>query len=200
MNKQEFVLELKNRLVALGEEEISERVNFYSEIIDDKVEEGISEQEAVCELGNIDEIVSQILSEIPLTKLVRVKLKPKKRLRVLEIVLLVVGSPIWISLIISVLAVAFSLYASAWAVIISLWSVFGSFVGCSFASILGGVYFIVNGYLPTCIALIGAAILLAGLSILAFFAIKAITKGFLKLTKATLLAVKNKFAKGEAAQ
>lgn len=200
MNKQEFVLELKNRLAALGEEEISERVNFYSEIIDDKVEEGISEQEAVCELGNIDEIVSQILSEIPLTKLVRVKLKPKKRLSVLEIVLLVVGSPIWISLIISALAVAFSLYASAWAVIISLWSVFASFVGCSFASILGGVYFIVNGYLPTGIALIGAAILLAGLSILAFFAIKAITKGFLKSTKATLLAVKNKFAKGEAAQ
>ena len=200
MNKQEFVLELKNRLAALGEEEISERVNFYSEIIDDKVEEGISEQEAVCELGNIDEIVSQILSEIPLTKLVRVKLKPKKRLSVLEIVLLVVGSPIWISLIISALAVAFSLYASAWAVIISLWSVFASFVGCSFASILGGVYFIVNGYLPTGIALIGAAILLAGLSILAFFAIKAITKGFLKSTKATILAVKNKFAKGEAAQ
>lgn len=200
MNKQEFVLELKNRLAALGEEEISERVNFYSEIIDDKVEEGISEQEAVCELGNIDEIVSQILSEIPLTKLVRVKLKPKKRLSVLEIVLLVVGSPIWIPLIISALAVAFSLYASAWGVIISLWSVFASFVGCSFASILGGVYFIVNGYLPTGIALIGAAILLAGLSILAFFAIKAITKGFLKSTKATLLAVKNKFAKGEAAQ
>ena len=56
MNKQEFLSLLKQKLSKLPKQEIKERITFYSEMIDDRVEEGLSEEEAVLEIGNIDEI------------------------------------------------------------------------------------------------------------------------------------------------
>ncbi len=61
-------------------------------MIDDRMEEGLSEDEAVSAVGFVDEIVAQIVADIPLTKLVKEKTKLKKRLRAWEIVLLVLGA------------------------------------------------------------------------------------------------------------
>ena len=47
MTKQEFSDKLKKLLSSLTEEEISERIGFYLEMIDDRIEEGLSEDEAV---------------------------------------------------------------------------------------------------------------------------------------------------------
>ena len=46
MNKQEFLNQLRSGLNGLPHEEIEERVMFYSEMIDDRVEEGLSEEDA----------------------------------------------------------------------------------------------------------------------------------------------------------
>ena len=54
---------------------IEERLEFYSEMIDDRIEEGKSEFEAVREIGDVDEVVSQIASETPLYRLVKEKAK-----------------------------------------------------------------------------------------------------------------------------
>jgi len=48
-----------------------------------------------------------------------------------EIVLLTLGSPIWLSLGIAAVAVILSLYISLWAIIFSLGAVFASFAACS---------------------------------------------------------------------
>ena len=94
MNKQEFLGKLRSGLSGLPQGDIEERLTFYSEMIDDRMEEGISDEEAVCEIGSVDEIVSQIIADIPFTKLVREKIKPNRTLRPWEIVLLVLGSPV----------------------------------------------------------------------------------------------------------
>ena len=47
MNKVEFLEQLRRGLNGLPQEEIEERVTFYSEMIDDRIEEGFSEEEAV---------------------------------------------------------------------------------------------------------------------------------------------------------
>lgn len=57
MNKQEFLMRLREGLSGLPENDIEERLIFYSEMIDDRKEEGLSEEEAVREIGNIDEII-----------------------------------------------------------------------------------------------------------------------------------------------
>jgi uncharacterized membrane protein len=47
MGKQEFLTRLGKALSGLPREDIEERLNFYSEMIEDRMEEGLSEEEAV---------------------------------------------------------------------------------------------------------------------------------------------------------
>ena len=85
MNKEEFLNALRSALAGLPQEDIEERLAFYSESIDDRVEDGLTEEEAVEAIGTVDEVRDQIMAEIPLTKLVREKMRPKGRLRAWEI-------------------------------------------------------------------------------------------------------------------
>ena len=199
MNKQEFLAQLRKGLSGLPKDDIDERLTFYSEMIDDRMEDGIPEETAVCEIGAVDELVSQIIADIPLGKLVKEKITPKKKLKAWEIVLLVLGSPIWLSLLIAVFAVILSLYVVLWSVIIVLWAAFASFAACGLAGIAAGVYFSVGGNVLTGIAMIGAGIVCTGLSVFMFFGCKAATKGILNLTKKLAIRIKNCFIKkGEA--
>ena len=50
MTKKEFLARLRRGLAQLPPEEREERLAFYSEMIDDRMEEGLSEQEAVASL------------------------------------------------------------------------------------------------------------------------------------------------------
>ena len=163
------------------------------------MEDGIPEETEICEIGAIDELVSQIIADIPLTKLVKEKITPKKKMKAWEIVLLVLGSPIWLSLLIAAFAVIFSLYVVLWSVIISLWAAFASFVACGLAGIAAGVYFAAGGNALTGIAVIAAGIVCAGLSAFMVFGCKAATKGILKLTKKFAIWIKNCFIKKEEA-
>lgn len=199
MKKNEFIEKLRAGLCGLPEEDIHRSVEFYSEIIDDKMEDGLSEEEAVAEIGDTESIVSQIVAEIPLTKLVKGKIKPKRTLKVWEIVLLVLGSPIWLSLLVAAVAVILSLYVVLWSAIISLWAIFVSIAACALGGIAAGIIFIGGGEIPQGIAVIGGAIFCAGLAIFAFFGCLAATKGLLWLTKKIALSLKKLFIKKEEA-
>lgn len=192
MNKRVFLDELKKGLCGLPQEEIEERIAFYEEMIDDRTEEGLSEEDAVNEVGSVDEIITQILSEIPITKIVKEKMKPRRRLNALEITLLAVGSPIWLSLLLAVFAVVISLYVSLWSVIISLWSVFAAFSACVLGGIVASVGFFVGGYGFTGIVMVAMAIICAGLSVFFFFACKYITKAMVICSKKSVLAIKKR--------
>ena len=138
MDKIEFIEGLRSRLHGLPKEELEERLGFYSEMIDDRIEEGFSEVEAVNDIGNIDEIASQIIGDIPLIKIAKERIKPKRRLKVWEIVLLAAGSPLWLILAVSVIVVVLSVYVSLWTAIISLWAIFASVAACAPSSMLAG--------------------------------------------------------------
>ena len=199
MSKQNFISDLRARLSTLPVAEVEERINFYSEMIDDRIEDGLSEDEAVSAIGNIDDIVSQIISEIPLTKIVKEKMKPKKRLRIWEIIFLAVSSPIWLSLIISAISVILSLYISLWSVIISLWAVFISVCASIIGIIASGILHIMNSNYLAGVALINVGVVCTGLSIFIYFGCRAATKGTLYLTKKLALGIKSCFIKKEVA-
>ena len=122
MTKQELTLALAERLNGLPWEEIERSMEYYDEMIDDRMDEGMSEAEAIAALGSIDEIAAQILADIPLSRIVRAKIKPKRSLRAWEIILLILGSPLWLSLLIAGFSIVFSLFASFWAVMIALYA------------------------------------------------------------------------------
>ena len=197
MTKQEFLAELRRGLSGLPQNDIEERLNFYSEMIDDRMEEGLSEQEAVDGIGSVDSVVSQILGDIPLSKLVKEKITPKKQLKAWMIVLIILGAPIWFSLAVAAVSVAFALYFSLCAIIVSLWAVFASLVICVPGGIAAGLVAFVSGGGLAGIALMGAGLVCAGLSVFAFFGCKALTKGTIALTKKVAVAVKRAFIKNK---
>ena len=197
MLKQEFLAQLRSGLAGLPQDDISERLTFYSEMIDDRMEEGLSEAEAVAAIGSVDEIVAQIVADTPFSKIAKERIKPKRQLNALEIVLLALGCPIWLSLGIAAIAVIISLYVSLWSVIISLWAVFASLAVCSLAGIAACVIFITGGNLYTGLAMLAAGIALGGLAIFMFYGCRATTKGILHLTKKFAFGIKNCFIKKE---
>ena len=196
MNKSEFLAKLCEALSLIPEKDSQDRISFYSEMIDDRIEEGLSEEEAVSDVGSIDEIVSQILASHNATT--NDKTEPKRKLRIWAIIFLVLGSPIWISLLISAAAVAFSLYMALWSAIISFWAAEVSLFAVAFGTILPGTVFLFSENVASGVAIIGAGIVCAGLSIFFFFACKALTKGTVSLTKKIALRIKKFFTKKEA--
>ena len=199
MGKQEFLEQLRKQFSSLPQADIEEQLSFYSEMIDDRMEEGLSEEDAVSAVGSVDEIANQILADTPLTKIVKERITPKRKLSAWEITLLAVGFPVWGSLLISAFAVLFSLYASVWAVVVSLWVSFGAVAGSSLGGVLGGILFICQGHLLSGLATIGAGLVCAGLAILLFYGCKAAVVGTIFLTKKLLLGIKRCFTGKEAA-
>lgn len=199
MDKTEFLLELTEKLSPLPWEEIEDRWDYYSEMIDDRMEEGLTEEEAVAELGAVEDIAAQIVSDIPLSRLAKEKIKSKRRLNVWEIVLLVLGSPIWLSLLIAAFAIILSLYVVLWSVIISLWAVFVSLVACALGGIAVGIMYAVIGSGLTGATMLGTGIVCAGLSIFVFFGCKMATKAVLKLTKKIAFGTKRRLIGKEKA-
>lgn len=199
MNKQEFLKALRDGLSGLPEADVEERIAFYSEMIDDRIEEGLVESEAVAAVGTVEKIVEQTLDDISILKIAKEKIKPNRRLSAVEIILLCVGSPVWLPLLIAALAVVFSLFVSLWSVIISLWSVFASLVACGIGGILCGIGFAFGTNMYSGLFAIAAGLVCVGLSIFAFYGCKEATKGLLWLTKKTLIGVKKCFIKKEAA-
>ncbi len=197
MTKTEFLSQLNEKISALPDTDIDERINFYSEMIDDRIEDGYSEEDAVAMLGNIDEIAEQIIGSTPLTKIVRKKVSSHRGLGALEIILLILGSPIWLSLLITAVAVVFSLYVSLWSIVIALWSVQVSLAVCGVVGLIaGGVYAVAHSFIPG-FAVLGAGLVCVGLAIFAFYSCKLATRGIIWLTKKMWLALKLSFVRKE---
>ena len=198
MTKLEFILALNERLSGLPADDVRERLNFYSEMIEDRVEEGISEEDAVAAVGSVDEIAAQIKSEFSPTR--ETVKPPKRRHGAWTVALLVLGSPVWLPLLISAAAIAVSLYAVIWSVIVSLWSVFGSFAAVALGGLVTGVAVAAYESSLVGIAMIGVSLFCAGVSVLFFFVCRAATSGTARLTVAFARWIRKCFSKREAAQ
>lgn len=199
MNKQEFLGKLKTNLSGLPEKEVQDSLGFYSEMIDDRMEEGLSEEDAIRDIGSAEEIAKQIIAETPLIKIVKNKIKPKRTIAAWETVLLILGAPIWLSLLIAAFAVILAVYVSVWAIIIAFWSVFASFAACFISGVLACVIFTISGNGISGLTVLAVGIVCAGLSIFTFYGCKATTKSALILTKKTVTWTKNCFIKKEGA-
>ena len=197
MNKHEFLAELRKGLSGLPKEDIEERVAFYGEMIEDRVEEGCSEEEAVSEIGSVEEIVSQIVAETPISKIVKERVSPKRSLKAWEIILIILGAPIWLSLLIAAFSVLLSVWVAVFSVIVSLWAVAVSLVAMLLGGIAAGVVVIVKGGVWQGIALFGAGLACAGIGILLFIGCLYTVKGIVFLTKELAVGIKKAFIRKE---
>lgn len=197
MTKNEFLSELCRRIDQLPPQDIQKSLDFYAEIIDDRIESGMSEEEAVAAMAPFDEITEQILMDIPLPRLVKARLRPTRALRVWEIVLLILGSPVWLPLLISAIAIVFSVYAVFWSVILSLYAVDLAFAVSAIASLPAAILLFCTGEPLFGLFYLGAMLILGGLTIGWFFLCKYATKGTWWLCKRTMLGIKSLFIRKE---
>ena len=222
MTKKEFLALLKNALYGLPEEDIRESLVFYNEMIADRMEEGLTEEAAVADIGSISEIAAQIKAEK--SPVASTDTKPTKshtiarKLSATEITLIVLGSPIWLSLIAAAFAVVISVFAAAlsvgisliaaafilaimfivviWMLGITLCAIDLSLIAASVGGVMTFVYAIKGSFVYGTFIL-GAALVCAGLSVFAI----ALTKKMLpalvvftkKFTLESLKVIKNSF-------
>lgn len=184
MIKNEFLTELRAALAGLPAEDVEKSLEYYSEMIDDRIEDGLSEEEAVADLGSIEDIRAQIVKDTPITKIIKEKIKPKRTLSGLEITLLIVGFPIWFPLLASVAATLFCIWVSLWAVVISFYAVEAAFMASAVGGIIAAVVMLTVGNSLSGLFLLGCSLACVGLGILWIFVCKYSTKGLVWLTGA----------------
>ncbi len=193
MKKHEFLQDLNARLERLPERERRESLAYYEEMIDDRMEEGFSEDAAVAAVGTLDEAVLHILEDIPMTRLLKKSMTPSRRLRAWEIVLLILGSPIWISLIAAMFACVIAVYASLWSVVISLFAVNISLAVAPIGGIFSGTLRLFHGQIGGALFLIGASLLSVGLAIFFFFICRGSVLMMAKLSRGIWMVIKRMF-------
>ena len=198
MNKEEFLRALEKRLDALPESEREKSLAFYAEMIDDMTEDGCTEEEAVARLGSVEKIAEDILLDAPISALVKARTKRSHRLRWWEVVLIVIGSVVWLPLLIAVVAVVFSVYAAIWTVIIAVFGVVLA-LGLSALAIPFMLLFAANTVAgPAGIAMgVGAMLVLAGLAVLVFVGALKLAKCLGKLAGAFGRWIKRRFIRKE---
>lgn len=196
MNKSEFLNELSQRLNTLPESEIEKTINYYSEMIDDRIEDGEEEQDAVNAIGSIDDAVRNAMSQVPLTGLVKQSVKRNLSLNVPLVILLILGSPIWLSLLIALFAIIFALYVTMAAVMISLFAVVAAFIISGIASVIASP-FLISVSLYSSAALLSYGLVISGLSIFSFYAAVILCKYIILFTKFVLIKIKSLFIRRE---
>lgn len=199
MNKQEFLAEIRDQLSEWPQKDIDKSLDYYAEMIEDRMEEGLSEEEAVAALGSTDEIVAQIRMDTPLSKLVKGKIKPQRSFKIWEIVLLIIGAPLWLPLLMAAAIIVFALYIVLWSIIVVFYAVDVSFAAAAVSGIFGSFTLICSGYLPQSALFLGSGFICMGIAILLFFGCNYTTKGIAILSKNVLLKIGNCFfRKGDA--
>lgn len=193
MTKSEFLNGLDARLSALSLSDREQSLEYYAEMIDDRIEDGMSEADAVADIGRPDAIARRILLEMPLTALTS---PIKKTARSpLTYVLIVLGTPIWGSLLIAAAAILIALYAVVVSLFVSYCAVGIALFAGAIAGIYGTVSFAVHGKPAQAMAMLGAGGVCAGLGLLMCFGLKPIWRFAVKLCGMPIRFIRNYFAK-----
>ena len=198
MNKQEYLDTLRKKLDGLPKKDVEHAISYYTEMIDDRIEDGMSESEAVADIVSPEVAAAETLRTIPLHKLVIARVKPKRALRVWEILFLALGSPIWLSLLIAASAVVLSIYAVLWSLVAVLYAVELSFAAAGVACVALCFCYFASPYhsgIAEGMVALGVGLVSLGLVLPMHVASVRATKGMVWLGKRIFLCIKGCFVR-----
>lgn len=130
MTKAEFLRRLSQALSSMKPVERARTVQYYREIIEDRMEEGCTEEEAVAGLDP-EEIAADLLGNGVTVQ--------KPRRPVFGTAMLILGSPLWLPLLIAACVIVLALYIVVWALVVSMFAVVVGLAAGLPAGILGMV-------------------------------------------------------------
>ena len=119
MNKQEYLAQLRAALACLPEGEIEESVAFYTEMIDDRVADGLTEEEATAQLDDPKAAARAIIADLPVVP--RTVVRTKQRNRALYWTLVILGFPLWFPLLLAAGMLVLAGLLTIWCLILGLW-------------------------------------------------------------------------------
>ena len=122
MNRTEFDRALRRGIRGLPKADIQRFSEYYAEMLDDRIESGMTEEAAVAQLGDPAAIAAQILSDTSLPEVKRWQDRLMRRPHAWEVVLIVLGSPVWLSLALALFSVALALFVVMWSLIVVIWA------------------------------------------------------------------------------
>ena len=199
MNKEEYLSAVWERIGHLPPADIRRSLDYYSEMIDDRMEEGhLTETQAVTAMPTVEEAAAQILAEAPVSPSaapperepeadipapVQAGAKSGRVWHVWEIILLVLGSPLWLPLVISGAAIVLALYIVIWALVIVVLAVVLSVAVTAVAAAIRCVISLLQTALIAGLFYLGLALLCAGVVPFLYLAAKWAVKGVVWFTK-----------------
>lgn len=181
MTKQEFLSELERALGKLPHAEVEQALAFYNEAISDRMEDGLSEAEALAGLGPVNEIAAQIAAESP--PIPRAIARANTGSRTLNIVLLAAFSPIWIPIVLALAAATLAVYVAIWAVIAALWAVDAVLVLMPFAGLAALTSTLGGGMPLPGVFVFGLSLVSSGFGLVASFAVFWASKLLFRATR-----------------
>ena len=202
MSKEAYLDLLNQKLLDNEIPGADQMVDFYAEMIEDRMEDGMTEEEAVATMEDVDSIVEHAKADRPITELVTARVKEshenavKKGHGTLWMVLAIIGFPVWFPLMVAFFAVLLSVYIVLWAVVGTLYVVEFAF-GISAAACFVFGFGVLFGWIPIATTLVGwgLALVLGGLFLLLWHPICALAGALIRLIKATFRKIKGVFAK-----
>ena len=166
MNKQQFLNALAEALKKLPREERYRTLSYYDELIDDRIEDGQNEYAVVESLGSPEAIAGDIFGSEEAEK---TKKEYGKGAKIWIIVLLILGFPLWGSLLLVAVLLVLVAYILLYLPIVILGALALGFLGASVLGIVGTPFLIAEigiqnsaGGIFQC----GSSIALLGMSIL----------------------------------
>lgn len=189
MNKQEYIKELKAALKGADKTEVSRTIEFYSEMIDDALEDGMSENEVISGLETPSAVAARIAGET-------VAEKRKQGHPALFIIAVVLASPIWLPIVVSVIAVILSVYISLWAVVGSL---IVSAIGTAAGAVLGvitSVMMYASSGMANSLFIFGTSLAAAGAAIYLMYLSCYIARQYVRLSAVCVSGIRKAAGKG----
>lgn len=180
MTRDEFLAQLGELLSCLPENQAQDARRFYDEAIADRMEDGMSEEEAVAAVGTPEEAAAAALEELPAVP--RAVAKTRRRSSALLWVLVILGSPVWLSLLVAFVCVALSVYLCIWALVGCAWAValaLGAGGAAALAFVAAGIGI---GNVPFALAMAGSGLALVGMALLAGAGAWALTRAFARIS------------------
>ena len=164
MTRDEFLGRLGELLACLPAEQVEETKAFYAEAIADRMEDGMSEEEAVAAMGTPGEVAEATLDDLPAVP--RAIARTRRRSTALLWVLTIVGSPVWAPLLAAFAAVAVTVYICIWVLALCVWVIaaaLGAVGAVSLALVAAGV---AVGHAPYVIVMLGCGLAFVGAALL----------------------------------
>jgi len=192
MSKSEFIRSLDRMLSQLPENERKRHTGYYEELIDDMVESGINEYDAVTKLGDPKSIANDILTDTPLPLLVKTKVRPSGGWTALTIILAILSCPIWLPIVIALFATLIAVYAVFWVIVIAFAAIILGLVFGGLAVVIVSPFAIGTSF-GASLLMIGWSLTAVGIGILLCYMVYWAGLGIVNLTKLIARWIKSLF-------